>query len=94
MPRPDDVPPRGWKRVAGPSPGLTAEDARRLAEQIVREVRQRPDRDNRLASSPCLGSQREGDPDEDRIERALIEMGAVSPDQTAVGTRDERRHDG
>ena len=75
-----------------PRPGLTDEEARQIAERIVREVRQPPDPDNRDASSPAVGSQRPADADEDRIERALIAMGAVSPDQTAVGTRDEDQH--
>jgi hypothetical protein len=43
-----------------------------------------------------VGSQSPDDVDEDRIERALIDLGAVSREQTAVGTRsansdDERR---
>jgi alkanesulfonate monooxygenase SsuD/methylene tetrahydromethanopterin reductase-like flavin-dependent oxidoreductase (luciferase family) len=72
-----------------PAIGLSDEEARRIAEQLVREVRQPPDVDNREASAPSVGSQSPEDPDEDRIERALIEMGAVSVEQTAVGTRDE-----
>jgi len=73
-------------------PRLTDDDARRIAEQIVRELRLPPDADNRDASSPAVGSQSLGDPDEDRIERALIELGAASPDQTAVGSRAGEQH--
>ncbi|HEU4721210.1 MAG TPA: hypothetical protein VFS59_07600, partial [Gemmatimonadaceae bacterium] len=75
-------------RDPAPWPRLTDADARRIAQRIVREVRRPPDPDNRDASSPALGSHSQTDPDEDRIERALIEMGAVSPDQTAVATRE------
>lgn len=70
-----------------PRPGLTEEEAREVAARIVREVRQPPDPDNRDASSPAGASQSLADADEDRIERALIALGAVSPEQTAVGTR-------
>ena len=76
-----------------PRAGLTDEEARQIAEQIVREVRQSPHPDNRDASSPAVGSQSLSDADEDRIERALIELGAVSPEQTAVGTRDPNVRD-
>jgi hypothetical protein len=62
-----------------PRPDRTDEDALRIAKQIVWEARQRPDPDNRGALSAAMGSQSETDPDEDRIERALIDMGAVSP---------------
>lgn len=72
---------------------LTDAAARRIAEQIVREVHQAPDPDNRDASSPRLGSQASGDADEDRIERALIEMGAVPPEVTEVGSHDGEASD-
>jgi hypothetical protein len=76
-------------RDRAPRPALTDDDARRIAERIVRDLRQPPDPDNRDASSPSVGSQSPDDADEDRIERALIELGAVSSEQTAVGSRDE-----
>ena len=74
-------------RTPEPRPGLTDEEARQIAERIVREVRQPPDPDNRDACSPAVGGQGLSDADEDRVERALIDLGAVSPEQTAVGTR-------
>jgi hypothetical protein len=70
-------------------PALTDDEVRRIAERLIRDLRQPPDPDNRDASSPSVGSQSPADADEDRIERALIELGAVSLEQTAVGSRDE-----
>lgn len=59
----------------------------------MRELRQPPGPDNRDASSPAVGSQSHSDADEDRVERALIELGVVSPEQTAVGTGEADQRD-
>ena len=72
-------------------PGTEDDEARRVAEQMLREVGQPPDPDNRGAISAASGSQSATDPGEDRIERALIDMGAVSPEQTAVHLPAEER---
>ena len=68
---------------------LTDDDARQIAEQLLREVRQPPDPDNRGVFRASVWDQSPMDSDEDWIERALIDTGAVSPEQTVVGTSDE-----
>jgi hypothetical protein len=75
-----------------PRADRTDHDARQVAEQIVREVKQPLDPNNGGAVSLAVGSQSEINLDEDRIERALIDMGEVSPDQTVFGTRRNDEH--
>jgi hypothetical protein len=73
-----------------PTPDLTdeeAEEARAIAREIVREVHETPSARNDTASSARAGSQRMTDGNEDRTEAALVDMGVVPRESTAMATR-------
>ena len=70
---------------------LSDDEARALAERLVREAHESPQHHDGMLSD---STRRMSDADEDRIEQALVEMGAADFGDTTMSEREPERREG